>query len=96
VFSVFPRSTAFDGDTWVAAVPAPSELQPRVARVSLHPAFLEAAELVLVVAHGSEKAAILESVLGDERDVARWPIQHARRSNAVWLLDAAAAANLRR
>jgi 6-phosphogluconolactonase len=96
VFSVFPGSTAFDGGAWVAPIPAPTQLEPRIARVSLHPAFLDAADLVIVVAHGVEKAEILGAVLGDARDPKKWPIQHARRSNAVWLLDATAAANLRR
>jgi 6-phosphogluconolactonase len=96
VFSAFPGSTAFDGGAWVAPIPAPTELEPKIARVSLQPAFLEAAGLVIVVAHGPEKAEILGTVLGDARDPEKWPIQHARRSNAVWLLDAAAAANLRR
>jgi len=87
VFSVFPGSTAFSGGGWVAAVPAPSQLEPRVPRVSLHPGFLEAARAVLVVAFGAGKAATLATVLGEVRDPDRWPIQHARRSNATWLLD---------
>jgi 6-phosphogluconolactonase len=94
VFSVFPRSTAFSEGGWVAAVPAPSQAEPRVARVSLHPGFLEAARAVLVVAFGAGKAAMLATVLGEVRDPDRWPIQHARRSNATWLLDVAAAASL--
>jgi 6-phosphogluconolactonase len=96
VFSVFPGSTAFASGAWVAGVPAPTHIEPHVARVSLHPEFLAAARLVLVVAHGSGKAEILRDVLGDARDTARWPIQHARRANAIWLLDEAAGANLRR
>jgi 6-phosphogluconolactonase len=94
VLSVFPGSTAFEPGAWVAGVPAPSHIEPRVARVSLNPGFLAAARLVLVVAVGVAKAGILESVLGPERDPARWPIQHARRSNALWLLDEAVAAQL--
>lgn len=94
VFSVFPGSTAFAGGGWVAAVPAPTHIEPHLPRVSLHPAFLEAARLVLVVAFGAGKAETIATVLGETRDPGRWPIQHARRSNAVWLLDAAAAANL--
>jgi 6-phosphogluconolactonase len=99
VLSVFPGSTVFTGEAegaWASAVPAPTHVEPHVGRVSLHPGFLEAAEAVLVVAFGEGKASILEDVLGDERDSGRWPIQHARRSNATWLLDTAAAANLPR
>jgi len=94
VLSAFPGSTAFDGGDWVVPVPAPSHLDPKVARVSLSPAFLEAAGSVLVVAFGEGKAEILSNVLGTERDPSRWPAQHARRSNATWLLDAAAAARV--
>ena len=96
VLSDFPGSTAFDGGDWVVPVPAPTHLDPRVARVSLSPAFLEAARSVLVVAFGAGKAEVLATALGPDRDPSRWPIQHARRSSATWLLDAAAAARLSR
>jgi 6-phosphogluconolactonase len=96
VLSDFPGSTAFAGGGWVVAVPAPTHIEPRVARVSLHPGFLEAAGHTLVVAYGAGKAEILAAALGEVRDTARWPIQHARRSNATWLLDAAAASKLPR
>lgn len=94
VLSDFPGSTAFDGGAWVVPVPAPSHLDPKIARVSLGPDFLEAAGSVLVVAFGAAKADMLAAVLGSERDPARWPVQHARRPNATWLLDTDAAANL--
>jgi 6-phosphogluconolactonase len=96
VLSDFPGSTAFAGGGWVAAVPAPTHIEPHVARVSLHPGFLEAAGRVLVVAFGQGKAEILATALGEVRDTARWPIQHARHPNATWLLDAAAASKLSR
>jgi 6-phosphogluconolactonase len=94
VLSVFPGSPLFDGEAWVSAVPAPTHIEPHVARVSLHPRVLEAARLPIVVAHGDGKAAILASVLGPERDERRWPAQLARREGAVWFLDRAAAAQL--
>ena len=94
LFSVFPRSPLLDGDAWVSAVPAPTHIEPRVARISLNPRFLAAARLVLVVAHGAGKAEILASLLGPERDERRWPAQLARREGAVWFLDRAAAASL--
>jgi len=96
VLSDFPGSTAFAAGDWVAAVPAPTHIEPHVARVSLHPGFLEAAARVLVVAYGAGKADVLATALGPVRDPARWPIQHARGANATWLLDAAAAAKLAR
>jgi len=96
VLSDFPGSTAFAGGRWVAAVPAPTHIEPHIARVSLNPGFLEAAGRVLVVAFGDGKADVLAAALGEVRDTARWPIQHARHANATWLLDAAAASKLRR
>jgi len=92
--SVFPRSPLFDSDVWVSAVPAPTHIEPHVPRISMNPRILDAARLPMVVAHGAGKAEIMASLLGDERDVRRWPAQLARREGAVWFLDAAAAASL--
>ena len=94
LLSVFPGSPLFDSVAWVSAVPAPTHIEPRVARVSLNPAMLTAARRVVVVAHGNGKATILATVLGAERDERRWPAQVARRGNATWLLDRAAASSL--
>jgi 6-phosphogluconolactonase len=94
VLSAFPGSGLFDTAAWVSAVPAPTHIEPRVARVSLHPRILQAAGLPIVVAHGAAKAGILARVLGPERDVRRWPVQVARFAGAVWYLDRAAAASL--
>jgi 6-phosphogluconolactonase len=94
VLSVFPGSPLFEADAWVSSVPAPTHIEPHVARMTLHPKVLEAARLPIVVAHGAGKAAILASVLGPERDERRWPAQLARRPGALWLLDRAAAASL--
>jgi 6-phosphogluconolactonase len=95
VLSVFPNSELLDdGEAWVAAIPAPSHVEPHVPRLSLTPRIIEAAGEVLVVSHGGGKAAILASVFGSERDEHRWPAQLARRDNATWFLDRAAAAQL--
>lgn len=94
VLSVFPGSGLFDAEAWVSPVPAPTHIEPHVARISLHPRILEVARLPIVVAHGAGKAAALASVLGDERDARRWPAQLARREGARWFLDRAAAADL--
>jgi 6-phosphogluconolactonase len=98
ILSVFPGSHVFDetGVPLVAGIPAPEHIEPHVARVSLNPAFLATARLVLVVAFGAGKADLLADVLRATRDPSRWPSQHARRPNAVWLLDEAAAAKLPR
>jgi 6-phosphogluconolactonase len=95
VLSAFPGSPLLDDtEAWVAAVPAPSHVEPHVPRLSLTPRIIEAAGSVVVVSHGSGKAAILASVFGPERDEHRWPAQLARRANATWFLDRAAAAQL--
>jgi len=94
VLSVFPGSPLLDSEAWVAAVPAPTHVEPHVARMSLNPRVLDAARLVIVVVHGADKAEILASVLGPERDVRRWPAQLARREGVHWFLDRAAAATL--
>lgn len=94
VLSAFPSSALFDSEAWVAAVPAPTHIEPHVARISLNPRVLEVARLAIVVSHGAGKAEALAAVLGAERDPRRWPAQVARREGAVWFLDRAAAANL--
>jgi 6-phosphogluconolactonase len=96
LLSVFPGSPLFESSRWASAVPAPTHVDPHVARVSLHPGVIAAARLMLAVAFGDEKAAILASVFGPERNVRKWPAQLARREGAVWLLDRAAAAQLPR
>ena len=57
VLSAFPGSPLFDVRAWVSAVPAPTHIEPHVARISLHPRILEAARLPMIVAHGAGKAA---------------------------------------
>ena len=95
LLSVFPNSPLLDdGEAWVAAVPAPTHVEPHVPRLSLNPRILDSAGSVVVVVHGAAKSAILASVLGPERDERRWPAQLARRENATWFLDRPAAADL--
>ncbi|HXG25709.1 MAG TPA: 6-phosphogluconolactonase [Candidatus Binatia bacterium] len=96
VLSAFPGSPLFDSERWVAGVPAPTHVEPHVARISLNPKVVAAARLVLPVAFGEGKAAILADVFGPERDERRWPAQLARREGATWILDRAAAARLQR
>lgn len=94
ILSVFPGSEAFDDPAWVVGVPAPTHVEPHVARVTLNPAIVTAAHELLVVAHGASKAAILHEVLRGERDERRLPAQLARRPGATWILDRAAAERL--
>ncbi|MEI7742185.1 MAG: 6-phosphogluconolactonase [Chloroflexota bacterium] len=95
VLSVFPGSSAWDATAAVVAIPAPTHIEPHVPRVSLNPRVIAAARRILVVAGGASKAANLgRAWTGD--DLRAVPVAATRRSNATWLLDAAAAAELPR
>ncbi|HYL41409.1 MAG TPA: 6-phosphogluconolactonase, partial [Candidatus Binatus sp.] len=94
VFSVFPGSPLLGSTALASAVPAPSHVEPHVARVSLNPGFLTASRLPLAVVLGTGKARVVAEVLSGPRDVRRYPAQLARRAGAAWFLDAAAAAEL--
>lgn len=95
IFSLFPNSPGLAHDApIVLGVPAPEHVEPHIARVTLSARVLPPARLVLVMSSGAGKSEILAQVLGDDRDVARWPAQAALLPNAVWLLDRAAAAGL--
>ena len=95
MFSLFPGSPGLALDApIVLGVPAPEHVAPHVARVTLSARVLPVAGLVLMMAAGSAKAGIIGQVLGDDRDVARWPSQAALLPNAVWVLDRAATAEV--
>lgn len=94
LLSVFPGSTAFDAPGWVVPIPAPTHVQPHVARVSLTPGALDATPTLLPVAFGAAKTTILAALLAGPRDERRLPAQRARRAGATWILDAAAAGSL--
>ena len=96
VLSVFPGSDTFDHEDLVLGVPAPTHVEPHVARVTLNPRLLDVARKIIVVAHGAAKASILAEVLGPVADERRWPAQLARRPGATWVLDEAAASALGR
>lgn len=94
ILSVFPGSPVWDDRALVTAVPAPTHVEPHVARVTMHPRVLAAARAVLVVATGASKAGVLGRALagGDVREL---PVRATMTPNATWLLDEAAAAGLR-
>jgi 6-phosphogluconolactonase/glucosamine-6-phosphate isomerase/deaminase len=94
ILSVFPGSAAFDERAWAVGVPAPTHIEPHVARVTLNPALVPAAHDLLVVSTGEEKADVLADVLKGPEDPRRLPAQLARRAGATWILDRAAAARL--
>jgi 6-phosphogluconolactonase len=92
--SVFPDSPAFDETAWALGIPAPTHVEPHVARVTLNPALVPAARELLVVATGAAKAEILADVLKGPVEPRRLPAQLARRPGATWILDQAAAGRL--
>lgn len=96
VLSVFPGSPAFDTTAWTMDIPAPTHIEPHVARVTMTPALVRAARDVLVVATGAPKAEAIASALGSDDDERRWPARVADLEHATWILDEAAAAKLPR
>jgi 6-phosphogluconolactonase len=94
LLSVFPGSAAFDTEAWAVGIPAPTHVEPHIARVTLNPALVSAARDVVMVTHGAAKADILGEVLQGPVDPRRLPAQLARRAGATWFVDRAAAARL--
>ena len=96
LLSVFPGSTAFESSDWALAIPAPTHIEPHVARVTLNPATVKVARRVLAVVLGGSKADIVRRLFGEPLDPVALPAQLALRDGATWILDEAAAANLPR
>jgi len=93
--SVFPGSSALAPDApIVMGVPAPTHVEPHLARITLSARVMPAAGVVIVMASGGAKSDLIADVLGGVHDPSRWPAQAAVLPNAVWLLDEAAAAGL--
>jgi 6-phosphogluconolactonase len=95
ILSVFPGSAALAPDApLVLDVPAPTHIEPRVARVTISPRLVSSARAVMVMVSGASKAASLAEALGGPLDPARVPGQLACGPNATWIVDRAAAAEL--
>jgi 6-phosphogluconolactonase len=94
LFSVFPGSATWDDPAWAQPVPAPTHIAPHVERITLHPRLVDAARLPIAVVHGAAKAGIIGRVFGRREDERELPALLARRAGAVWVLDAAAAAEI--
>ncbi len=95
--SLFPGGAGREPDApFVIGVPAPQDIDPHIARVTLTARVMAAANKALVLTSGDAKAEVMAQVLGNKRDSARWPAQAARLPNAVWLLDEAVARCLQR
>jgi 6-phosphogluconolactonase len=96
ILSVFPGSTAFRSIRWALAVPAPTHIEPHVARVTLNPALVRVARRVVVVALGAGKADGVGRIFRSDHDPRQLPGQLAVREGATWILDEPAAADLPR
>jgi len=94
LLSVFPGSAAFASNALALAIPAPTHIAPHVERVTLNPGVLEAAQQIVVVALGATKARVIRDALRGDLDPPHLSAQLARRRNAVWILDDAAAGDL--
>ena len=95
VMSVFPGSETFGRPEWALPVPAPTHVEPHVTRVTLNPAVLDVARSIVVVANGAAKADALARVFGERVEPRELPAQLARRPEATWFVDEAAAAKLK-
>ena len=96
LLSVFPGSEALDSERWALAIPAPTHIEPHIARVTLNPSTVRVARRVLAVVLGSSKADIVGRLFGEPTDPRVLPAQLAIRDGATWILDEAAAAQLPR
>ncbi len=98
--SLFPGMAAVEETTrWVVATPAPDPTQP--ARLTVTLPVLNAARVVVFLAHGAAKASILRQLLGKPSEAAAGvlPAQRVLPTHAEaqvqWFIDEAAAAELR-
>lgn len=96
VLSVFPGSAVWDSPASVCAVPAPTHIEPHVARVTIHPRLLAAARAVLVTTTGASKAANLARAWTGDADPRDLPVAATLLPTATWVLDDAAAGELGR
>lgn len=94
ILSVFPGSSVWASPALVAAVPAPTHIEPHVERVTFHPRLAGAARAVLVTTTGASKAANLARAWAGDADPHDVPVAATLLSTATWLLDEAAAAEL--
>lgn len=96
LLSVFPGSDAFHSDRWALGIPAPTHIEPHVARVTLNPETVRVARRVLAVVLGASKAHIVGRLFREPPDPRSLPAQLAIRDGATWIVDEAAAAQLPR
>ena len=92
--SLFPHAPALqERERWVAAIDAPSHIEPHLPRISLTPHALNSAAMVLFLVAGAAKAQTLARILGPEaKPGLELPASIlAPNGELVWYLDQAAA-----
>lgn len=102
LLSIFPGSAAFEAPGWTTWSPAPTHIEPRVARVTLTLPALDASPALVVAAFGSGKSAVLAELLGSGHadpsqrasDEHALPALRARRTGATWVLDQLSASGI--
>jgi 6-phosphogluconolactonase len=94
LLSVFPGSAAFGSDQWAVGIPAPAHIGPHVPRVTLNPAVVAAARIVIALVAGAGKAEIVAAIFSEGTDERHLPARLALRPGAVWIVDGAAASRL--
>ena len=95
VLSCFPGSAALAPEApLVVAVPAPRHIGPHLPRITLNPRLLGAAGRLIVIVSGEAKAEAVRRALAEAGPADELPARLARRDNAVWVIDRAAAAQL--
>jgi len=98
--SLFPGTAALEEEDRLVAVVRASEpglRPPRVERITLTPAAINAARTIVFLVTGEGKAGAVAAVLAEHGDDAAWPARRIRPADGevVWLLDGAAAAETR-
>jgi 6-phosphogluconolactonase len=98
ICSLFPGPGAAQrgDDELYRAVPAPSHVEPHVARITMTPFLVATARTVVVLVTGAAKAPVLARALKEAEDLAATPAQWLRRAvgRVVMVCDPAAAAGL--
>jgi 6-phosphogluconolactonase len=87
VMSLFPGSPGLEPDAPLTlAIPAPTHIEPHLARVTFRGSVADDARAVFVPVSDPMKANVVAGLLGGPRDPEVYPGEIARRRGATWLL----------
>ena len=96
LFAGLPGSAQRGDDELVRAVPAPGQVEPAVARLTLTPFLVVTARMVVLQVAGAKKAQVLARALKGPEDLVACPAQWLRKASGrvVVVADAEAASGL--